>query len=87
MTFQDGFPSNFELLHFAYETMMDDEVLWIIAHYCSYVWDVKQKTSHNYVVDVDKLRRSMMHKYTENQISHSLLSSTTDRNMQIKAVS
>ena len=73
MTFQDGSHSNFELLHLAYETMMDDELLWVIAHYCSYVWDVKQKTSHNYVVDVDKLRRSMMHKYTENQSSQNPL--------------
>ena len=73
MTFNDGFPSNFELLHLAYETMMEDEVLWIIAQYCYYVWGIKQQTSHNYVVDVDKLRRHLMQKYSENQNSQNPL--------------
>ena len=73
MTFNDGFPSNFELLHLSYETMMDDEVLWIIAQYCYYVWTIKQQTSHNYVVDVDKLRRHLVHKYSENQNSQNPL--------------
>ena len=53
--------------------MMDDEVLWIIAQYCYYVWSIKQQTSHNYVVDVDKLRRHLVHKYSENQNSQNPL--------------
>ena len=73
MTLQDGYPSNFELLHLAYETMMDDEVLWIVAQYCTYVWNIKVKTSHNYMVDVDKLRRTMILKYMENQSSQNPL--------------
>jgi hypothetical protein len=67
MTSNDVFPSNFELLYLAYETLMDDEVLWILAQYCHYVWEVKMKTAHNYLVDVDKLRMHLVHKYAENQ--------------------
>ena len=73
MTFADSLPSNFELLHLSYETLMDDEVLWMIAQYCYFVWEVKQRTSHNYSVDVDKLRENLIQKYEENQKSQNPL--------------
>ena len=73
LTFNDSLPSNFELLHLSYETLMDDEVLWIIAQFCYFVWETKQRTSHNYMVDVDKLRVYLIQKYTENQKSQNPL--------------
>ena len=39
MTVDDSLPSNFELLHLSYETLVDDEVLWIISQYCYFVWE------------------------------------------------
>ena len=73
MTFDDSLPSNFELLHLSYETLMDDEVLGVIAQYCYFVWEIKLRTSHNYFVDVDKLRENLIQKYEENQKSQNPL--------------
>ena len=38
------FPSNFELLHLAYEALLSTEILWIISTYCSYVSNEKMGT-------------------------------------------
>ena len=68
-----GYPSNFELINLAYDSMMDDEILWLVANYCYYVYEQKRKHSHNYVIDVDKLRQHLMALYLENMRSQNAL--------------
>ena len=47
-------------LNFTYETMMNDEVLWIVANVLLHLaCNIKVKTNNNYFVDMDKLRRNM----------------------------
>ena len=67
------FPSNFELLHLAYEAVLNTEILWVISTYCCYVWNEKIKHGSNYSICVDKLRSVMMHEYQENQLSQNPL--------------
>ena len=69
----DQFPSNFELLHLAYEALLNTEILWVISTYCSYVWNEKVKSGNNYEICVDKLRSFMMQNYQENQFSQNPL--------------
>ena len=33
------FPSNFELLHLAYEAILNKEILWVISTFCCNVWN------------------------------------------------
>ena len=41
------YPSDFELLHLAFSAnTMDKEIVWLIAHYCWYVWDLKKRHSN-----------------------------------------
>ena len=67
------YPSNFEFLNLAYESMMDDEILWLVSNYCFYVYEQKKQKSHNYVVNVDKLRQHLMSLYVQNQRSQNIL--------------
>ena len=67
------FPSNFELLHLAYEALLSMEVLWVVSTYCSYVWNEKVRGGNNYFICVDKLRLFMMQEYQENQYSQNPL--------------
>ena len=67
------FPSNFELLHLAYEALLNREILWLILTYCSYVWIEKIKGGNNYMICVDKLRNFMMQEYQENQYGQNSL--------------
>ena len=67
------FPSNFELLHLAYEALLNTEILWVISTYCCYVWNEKISHGSNYSICVDKLRSVMMHEYQENQLSQNPL--------------
>ena len=67
------FPSNFELLHLAYEALLNREILWLISTYCSYVWIEKIKGGNNYMICVDKLRNFMMQEYQENQYGQNSL--------------
>ena len=67
------FPSNFELIHLAYEALLDGEVLWLVAHYCGYVWDQKTQHGKNFRIDVDKLRTHLQDLYVQNQLSQNPL--------------
>ena len=67
------FPSNFDLLHLAYEALFSTEILWIISTYCSYVWNEKVQNGNNYSILVDKLRSVMMQDYQLNLISQNSL--------------
>ena len=67
------FPSNFELLHLAYEAILNTEILWVISTYCCYVWNEKVSNGSNYSICVDKLRGVMMQEYQENQLSQNPL--------------
>ena len=67
------YPSNFELIHLAYDSMMDDEILWLVGHYCSYVYEQKKLKAHNYMINVDKLRSHLMGLYAVNQKSPNAL--------------
>ena len=67
------FPSNFELLHLAYEAILSTEILWVISMYCSYVWNEKITHGSNYSICVDKLRSVMFQEYQENQLSQNPL--------------
>ena len=66
-------PSDFELLHLAYEALLSTEVLWIISTYCSYVWNEKVQNGNNYSICVDKLRSVMMQEYQQTLISQNPL--------------
>ena len=68
-----AYPSNFELLHLAYESMMDEEILWLVSQYCAYVYEQKRQKAHNYVINVDKLRSKLMGLYAINQKSQNPL--------------
>ena len=52
---------------------MEKEIVWLIAHYCSYVWDQKKKHGNRFVIDVDKLRAYYMKEYLENQFGQNFL--------------
>ena len=67
------YPSNFELIHLAYDSMMDDEILWLVSNFCAYVYNQKKQKSHNYIINVDKLRNRLMGLYTINQKSQNVL--------------
>ena len=67
------FPSNFELLHLAYEAILNTEILWVISTYCCYAWNEKFSNGSNYSICVDKLRGVMMQEYQENQLSQNPL--------------
>ena len=69
----DIYPSNFELIHLAYDSMMDDEILWLVAQYCAYVYGQKKQKAHNYLINVDKLRSHLMGLYAVNQRSQNVL--------------
>ena len=43
-----NYPSNFELIHLAYDSMMDDQILWLLAQYCANVYGQKKQKAHNY---------------------------------------
>ena len=68
-----NYPSNFELIHLAYDSMMDDEILWLVAQYCAYVYGQKKQKAHNYIINVDKLRSHLMGLYAINQKSQNVL--------------
>ena len=67
------YPSNFELINLAYESPMDDEICWLVAQYCFYVYEQKKMKAHNYRIDVDKLRRHLIGLYAQNQKSQNVL--------------
>ena len=67
------YPSNFELINLAYESPMDDEICWLVAQYCFYVYEQKKKKAHNYTINVDKLRRHLIGLYAQNQKSQNVL--------------
>ena len=67
------FPSNFELLHLAYEAILNTEILWVISIYCCYVWNERVANGSNYSICVDKLRSVMIQEYEENQLSQNRL--------------
>ena len=67
------YPSNFELIHLAYDSMMDDEILWLVSNFCAYVYNQKKQKSHNYIINVDKLRNHLMGLYIINQKSQNVL--------------
>ena len=68
------YPSDFELLHLAFEpNTMEKEIVWLIAHYCWYVWDQKKKHCNRFMIDVDKLRTYFMKEYLENQFGQNFL--------------
>ena len=68
------YPSDFELIHLALEpNTMEKEIVWLIAHYCWYVWDQKKKHGYRYIIDVDKLRTYYMKEYLENQFGQNFL--------------
>ena len=69
----DSYPSNFELITLVYDSMMDDEILWLLANYCYYVYDQKRKHAHNYIINVDKLRLYPMDQYAANQRGQNIL--------------
>ena len=69
----ENYPSNFELIHLAYDSMMDDEILWLVAQYCAYVYGQKKQKAHNYIINVDKLRSHLMGLYAINQKSQNVL--------------
>ena len=60
---------NFELLHLAYEALMNVEILWLISTFCFYVWQERVKVGNNYTICVDKLRSYMLQEYQEKQYS------------------
>ena len=60
------YPSDFELLHLAFEpNTMEKEIVWVISHFCCYVWDQKKKHGNRLIIDVDKLRVFFMKEYLE----------------------
>ena len=63
----------FELIHLALDSMMDDEILWLVAQYCAYVYGQKKQKAHNYIINVDKLRSHLMGLYAINQKSQNVL--------------
>ena len=67
------FPSDFELLHLVYNAQAEAEILWMISHYCNYVWDLKTRHGKNFTVDVDKLRVYLQELYIQNQASQNAL--------------
>ena len=67
------FPSDFELLHLVYNAQAEAEILWMISHYCNYVWDLKTRHGKNFTVDVDKLRVHLQELYIQNQASQNAL--------------
>jgi hypothetical protein len=67
------FPSNFELLHLAYEAILNKEILWVISTFCCYVWNERVSNGSNYFICVDKLRSVMMQEYAENKLSQNPL--------------
>jgi hypothetical protein len=48
---------------------MDDEIFWLVTQYCCYVYEQKKLQAHNYVIDVDKLRKHLMGLFDKNQRS------------------
>ena len=74
MPISDIYPSDFELIHLAFEpNTMEKEIVWLIAHYCFYVWNQKKKHGNRFIVDVDKLRSYYMKEYLENQFGQNFL--------------
>ena len=67
------YPSNFELLHLAYEALLDTEVLWLVSNFCFYVWEERRVRDRSYVINVDKLRSHLVNLYVENQTSQNPL--------------
>ena len=68
------YPSDFELIHLAFEpNTMEKEIVWLISHYCWYVWDQKKKHGNRFIADVDKLRSYFMKEYLENQFGQNFL--------------
>ena len=47
-----NYPSNFELIHLAYDSMMDDEILGLVSNCCAYVYNQKKQKPHNYVINL-----------------------------------
>jgi hypothetical protein len=68
-----SYPSDFELINLTYDSMMDDEILWLVPSYCFYVYEQKKQRAHNYVVNVDKLRLHLIGLYAQNQRSQNPL--------------
>ena len=67
-------PSDFELLSLSYVSQMDNEILWLVSHYCYYVYEQKKKKAHNYTIDVDKFREHLSAIYVQNQRGQNPLS-------------
>ena len=67
------YPSDFELLHLVYEALLNAEILWLVTHYCSYVWDQRTRHGKNFNINVDKLRTYLQDLYIQNQTSQNPL--------------
>ena len=67
-----NYPSNFELIHLAYDSM-DDEILWLVSNICANVYNQNKQKSHNYIINVDKLRNHLMGLYIINLKSQIVL--------------
>ena len=60
----DIYPSDFELLHLAFSSnTLEKEIVWLLSHYCWYVWELKKKNNNRFIADVDKLRSYLMKEY------------------------
>ena len=70
----DIYPSDFELLHLAFSSnTLEKEIVWLLSHYCWYVWELKKKNNNRFIADVDKLRSYLMKEYVEIQFSQNYL--------------
>ena len=67
------YPSDFELLHLVYDALLDAEILWLVSHYCGYLWDQRTRHGKNFKIDVDKLRTYLQDLYIQNQSSQNPL--------------
>jgi hypothetical protein len=39
----ENLPSNLYLIHLAYDFMMDDDILWLVAQYCDFAYGQKSR--------------------------------------------
>jgi hypothetical protein len=66
--------SDLELLHLAFEpNTMEKEIVFVIYHFCFYVWDQKKKHGNRFIINVDKLRIYFMKEFLETQFGQNFL--------------
>ena len=58
-------PSDFELLHFCFISVLEKEVIWLVGNFVEIVWDCRTRSRGH--LDVDQLRLKLRQRFRVNQ--------------------